>query len=106
MTEETFAERLKRIRKENRYTQRELASISNISLQTIRNYEQGVSEPISRYLIELSLILEVSPEYLLFGNDDTNACQIEMKSERFKLNNSYEMLWKNGFLRENYSRIS
>lgn len=40
-TEKTFADRLKELRNIRNYTQEELGKITNISVQSIRRYEQG-----------------------------------------------------------------
>lgn len=91
MNKETFAERLKRLRKENNFTQKQLAAITEISLQTIRNYEQKNSEPISIYLLKLAQSLDVTPEYLLKGDNDVNNYTEAIKLELQQLE-SYEQI--------------
>lgn len=80
--EETFAERLKRIRSQRNFTQEQLAEISEISVQTIRNYEQGISNPVSEYLLNLAKVLDVTPENLLLGGNNmktyTDAIKVEL----------------------------
>lgn len=80
--EETFAKRLKRIRNQRNFTQEQIAKITGISVQTIRNYEQGKNEPIAVYLVDLAKALDVTPEYLLLGennmNSYTNAIKVEL----------------------------
>lgn len=82
MSKENFAERLKKIRSKRRYTQEELAKSTQISIQTIRNYEQGRNEPISLHLLCLAQALDVTPEFLLLGDNDmknyTNSIQKEL----------------------------
>lgn len=82
----TFAERLKQERSRRRYTQQQLASITQISVQTIRNYEQGVCEPISLYLLELAKALDVTPEFLLIGDNNMNSYSAAIKTELMQLN--------------------
>ena len=49
-TEKTFADRLKELRNIRNYTQEELGKITNISVQSIRRYEQGrLNEEPSAY---------------------------------------------------------
>ena len=86
MEAETFAARLKRIREENKYTQVQLAEITIISVQTIRNYEQERSVPVSEYLLELAKALDVTPEYLLKGDNDMNSYTQAIKTELAQLN--------------------
>lgn len=86
--EETFAERLKRIRSQRNYTQEQLAEISEISVQTIRNYEQGISKnPVSEYLLNLAKVLDVTPEYLLLGGNNMTTYTNAIKTELMQLNN-------------------
>lgn len=72
MNEENFASRLKNIRQERGYTQEELAEIANVSVQTIRNYEQDRSQPVAEYLLILAETLDVTANYLLLGQEDMN----------------------------------
>ena len=66
-TEKTFADRLKELRNIRNYTQEELGKITNISVQSIRRYEQGRlnEEPSAYNLLQLAKALDVTPEYLL-----------------------------------------
>lgn len=66
-TEKTFADRLKELRNIRNYTQEELGKITNISVQSIRRYEQGRlnEEPRAYNLLQLAKALDVTPEYLL-----------------------------------------
>ncbi|WP_286161266.1 helix-turn-helix transcriptional regulator [Clostridium sp. KNHs214] len=81
MEKEVFAARLKRIRKERCYTQEELAKITKISVQTIRNYEQGNNEPVAVYLLELAKTLDVTPDYLLLGEENMNTYTKAIEAE-------------------------
>ena len=72
---ETFAQRLKRIRNERKYTQEKLGQISNIVSKTIQNYEQGKNDPSAYNLLSLAQALDVTPEYLLKGNNDMTNTQ-------------------------------
>lgn len=40
-----FKENIKNIRRQNNLTQQQLANALNVSLESIRNYEQGKREP-------------------------------------------------------------
>ena len=82
MSKEPFAARLRRLRKENKYTQEHLAKIADISVQTIRNYEQEiVTKPSCEYLLELAKILDVTAEYLLLGDDNVNNYTMAISKE-------------------------
>lgn len=81
MDNESFNLRLKQTRKKRGYTQEGLAQIANVSVQTIRNYEQGVSKPVAAYLLYLARSLDVTPEYLLLGDDNMNNYTSAVKKE-------------------------
>lgn len=60
-----FAKPLKRRRKELSYKQKDLAIAVGVSVESIRNWEQGRVLPSYEKLIELSKILECDCDYLL-----------------------------------------
>ena len=73
-----FANRLKKLRKENKITQKELASNINVSPSTIGLYEQGRRAPDNETLAEIADYFEVTTDYLLgrtnqkyFKSEDT-----------------------------------
>ena len=55
-------EKLKKIRKENRLTRKELAKIADLHLMTIASYEAGKREPMAEPLRRISKALKVSME--------------------------------------------
>ena len=83
---ESFAERLKRIRKEKKYTQKQLATMANISMHTISNYEQEVSDPTIYYLFELAKVLDITSEYLYLGDNNMTNYTNAIKNELIQLN--------------------
>ena len=62
--------RIKDFREDNDMTQEELATRLGISKRTLLRYESGVSEPTISVLISLSLLFNVSVDYII-GNKDT-----------------------------------
>ncbi|MBK5077663.1 helix-turn-helix transcriptional regulator [Lactococcus lactis] len=64
-----FSERLKNLRLENGYTQKELAQILGIAYQGIQKYEKGVTKPRLARLEELAILFDVSISYLLGETD-------------------------------------
>lgn len=98
---ETFADRLIKIRKERGYTQKKLEDISGISVGSIRRYEQENKNPNADYLLTLSEVLDVTPEYLLRGdekmNNYTKAISKELKAiDRFAVINEIRKTDLNG----------
>lgn len=59
-----FSYNLKRLRKQTRLTQEELAAKTNVSVATIRNYESGRSYPSNETIERLSDSLGFTPNIL------------------------------------------
>ncbi len=57
--------RIKDLREDNDMTQEELATRLGISKRTLLRYESGVSEPTISVLISLSLLFNVSVDYII-----------------------------------------
>lgn len=66
-----FPERLKLLRDDKGFTQKDLAEALNITVSTISHYENGTREPGIEILIQMSKILGVSVDYLV-GSTDVN----------------------------------
>ncbi|WP_226957180.1 helix-turn-helix domain-containing protein [Streptococcus agalactiae] len=64
-----FAERLVELRKKNDLTQQELADRIGINRGAYSNWENGKREPSFSKLIELSKLLNTTPNYLLGISD-------------------------------------
>lgn len=65
--------RIKAKRKENRFTQIELAKLVNVSPQVISNWERGYSDLSSVDVARLADVLNCSTEYLLGKIDNLNS---------------------------------
>ena len=63
-------ERLRQLRKENGYTQKELAEMIGVLNYRIYDWESGRSEPSLDDLMRLAQVLQVSTDYLLGISDD------------------------------------
>ncbi|MDR0289081.1 MAG: helix-turn-helix domain-containing protein [Rickettsiales bacterium] len=83
-----FSERLKSLRVENGYTQKDLAKILGISYQGIQKYERGISHPRLGRLEELAILFDVSISYLIGETDvrtPSKLSNVEIFSKRLKL---------------------
>ena len=60
-----FAVRLKELRIEKSYSQSKLAQLLNVDQRTISNWEKAVREPNFDMLIKITLLFDVSADYLL-----------------------------------------
>ena len=63
-----FGARLKGLRKQKNWSQKELAARVDIRFQQLNKYESGLNIPPAGMLIKLADTLHVSLDYLLTGN--------------------------------------
>ena len=61
----TFGEKLSRLRKENNYTQEQLADILCVSRQSVSKWESDIAYPETAKLIEIGRLFDCSMDYLL-----------------------------------------
>ncbi len=64
-----LSERLRQLRDEYHYTQREVAIYSDITEQTYQNYERMTREPKLEILIRIADLYHVSLDYLVGRTD-------------------------------------
>lgn len=64
----TFGEKLSKSRKENNYTQEQLADILGVSRQTISKWESDIAYPETDKLIKIGKLFKCSMDYLLNDN--------------------------------------
>lgn len=76
-----FSERLKKLRLENGYTQKELAQILGISYQGIQKYEKGITKPRLARLEEFAILFDVSISYLLGETDIRSSSTLNNTTE-------------------------
>lgn len=60
-----IAEKIKKLREANHWTQAQLAKKLNITRSSVNAWEMGISAPSTLYLVELSQLFMVSTDYLL-----------------------------------------
>lgn len=73
-----IALRIKQLRKEQGWTQKELSDITGISLKSIINYENAVHEPNSKAMAALEKVFSVSGSYLR-GDSNNKKSDVLMK---------------------------
>ena len=73
MTDNQLAQKIKGLRKKKGFSQEALAEIAGLSLRTVQRIENENSNPSGDSLKKLSTALEVSPDYLLEWEPNTNA---------------------------------
>lgn len=64
-----FNERLRQLRQQSPFMQKDIAESLGISTVTLRQYEQGTREPNIDKLLKLAIILDVSLDDLLCLDD-------------------------------------
>ncbi len=74
----TFGEKISKLRKENNYTQEQLAEILGVSRQSVSKWESDIAYPETEKLIKMGKLFECSMDYLL--NDDITDRRCESAS--------------------------
>ncbi len=73
--------RIKDLREDHDLTQDELAEQLGVSKRTLLRYESGVSEPTISVLIKLSLLFDVSVDYIIGIKSNPEIEESTIKSE-------------------------
>ena len=76
-----FSNRLYRLRKQNGFSQEELAGRLNVSRQTVSKWEVGDSTPDMEKLSAMSDLFDVSLDYLVMGKESDPQTSTVTKSE-------------------------
>lgn len=80
----TTGEKIAKLRRENNYTQEQLAEILSISRQSVSKYESGLAYPETEKIIRLSELFDCTLDYLL--KDEV----IELKNNNISNSNNME----------------
>lgn len=64
-----FHERLRELRKQSPYTQKQIAALLGIHVVTLQQYEQGAREPKINTLLQMASLFQVSLDDLLCYKD-------------------------------------
>lgn len=71
----TVGDKLSKLRKENNYTQEQLADILGVSRQAISKWESNITYPETSKLIRMSELFQCSLDYLLKDTEETESSQ-------------------------------
>lgn len=77
------AEKIKELREKNNLTQSELARRLNITRSSVNAWEMGISIPSTEKIVELSLLLHTTSDYLL-GLDNQESIPVYQYSAEEK----------------------
>ena len=75
----TIGEKIQTLRKQNGYSQEQLAEKITISRQAVSKWELGESIPDIENIVQLSKVFDVSTDYLLKNDTSRDASQDEVK---------------------------
>ncbi|MBR6500928.1 MAG: helix-turn-helix transcriptional regulator [Firmicutes bacterium] len=84
----TFGDKLFLLRKKRGLSQEGLAEKIGVSRQAISRWEQGLAMPDTTNLIEISMLFEVSTDYLLFDeySDDSDIPSVQRERKKGQMN--------------------
>ena len=71
----TLGDKLSKLRKENNYTQEQLAGVLGVSRQSVSKWESNLAYPETDKLIRMSEMFHCSLDYLLKGEEETDSIQ-------------------------------
>ena len=83
----TLGEKLTKLRKENNYTQEQLADVLNVSRQSISKWESDIAYPETDKLIKVGELYECSMDYLL--KDEVESQDAPAHQNSFSLKSFY-----------------
>ena len=80
-----IGERLAEIRGDHHHTQKDLANTLGVSLQAVRNWEQGRNDPPNPMLVKICRLYGTSADYLLgLSDEDPSIAERRRKSNMTK----------------------
>ncbi|MGN0561814.1 MAG: helix-turn-helix domain-containing protein [Candidatus Fimenecus sp.] len=80
----TLGDKLSKLRKENQYTQEQLADILGVSRQSVSKWESDIAYPETEKLIQLSELFHCSLDYLLKDTTEQNETPQPVRGDTFK----------------------
>lgn len=84
-THGSFAERLTALRESAGLSRRELAQVAGVSIPCVWYWEEGVSVPRPHNLDTLSLALNVTPDFLQFGEERIDSVDKEITQAKRRI---------------------
>ena len=94
----TFGEKLLELRKQNNFSQEELAEKLGVSRQAVSRWESGETMPDSPNLLQISKIFSVSADYLLRDEIEQNLPEPKPERTESKKKNPFFIIYIFGLL--------
>ena len=85
----TFGEKLQKLRKERGWTQEQLATQISISRQALSKWELGTAVPDTENVVQISKLLQVSTDYLLYDEYESDDDLLAVRVSNQKICNHY-----------------
>lgn len=85
----TLGDKISKLRKENNYTQEQLADMLGVSRQSISKWESDITYPETDKLIRMSKLFDCTTDYLLLEEEDS-----PKRTERMERDVWYPFRWK------------
>lgn len=85
----TLGDKISKLRKENNYTQEQLADMLGVSRQAISKWESDITYPETDKLIRMSKLFDCTTDYLLLEEEDS-----PKRTERMERDAWYPFRWK------------
>ena len=89
----TFGEKLQYLRKEQNWTQEQLADQIGISRQSLSKWELGAATPDTEHVVRLSRLFGVSTDTLLLDDALFPPSAVQAAGSRRRWENSSEAAW-------------
>lgn len=74
-----IGEKISKLRKENNYTQEQLAEILSVSRQSVSKWETDLTYPETEKIIAMSKLFNCSTDYLLKDDADESGKEVKVK---------------------------
>ena len=81
-----FAERLKKLRKQVKLTQAQIAKKLDISQQAYASWERGAKKPTQENLVKIAQVLNVSVDYLVGNSEEKKEDELDNVEFLFRMN--------------------
>ena len=90
------ADRIKKLRKKNKISQKELAALLGVSRSSVNGWELGINMPSTQYIIKMACLWHVSTDYLL-GIEESKTLSLSglNQSDRKLIYSFYREITKN-----------
>ena len=75
----TIGEKISRLRKENNYTQEQLAELLSVSRQSVSKWESDLTYPETEKILTMSKLFDCTTDYLLKDDVDESGKEVQLK---------------------------